>query len=249
MRRRRTKYTWFPNVGTAPANSPVDDDYSGRSIGLANIPLTGQTATGIAELTFDVPHENVAVITADDPLSEFIGNDYILKRIVGKIFVSRSNEDDNGGTGIGVAAASGVLVGAGFFVARAAPSPNQTLPIGGLNQADLAANFNTLSSDCIREPWLWRRTWILGPGKPNGVLDTLGKSFPRTNAEYGSVADGPHIDSKVARRVTQDDRLFFALNAKLAPGDIGKTETVSVSAYLDYRILGALRKAKGKSSF
>lgn len=66
--------------------------------------------------------------------------------------------------------------------------------------------------------------------------------------------DGPHIESKSGRFIGEDERLFFGINAMpLADGGAGfeprKLDTnVAVDYLLDFRLVGALRKASNRHS-
>lgn len=266
MRRRRTRGTWFPSLGTA-SGDVEGFNISGRRFGfdLAN---DGGCTVVISPVTFDQPVEGE--LGTDAHISDILGQEYVLQRIVGKFFINRLQafKEDIGG----LQADSGiaVLAGAGFFVARAQDidTGDAEQPIGSNTPAERNDNYNPLDVDCIREPWIWRRTWILGsalqadsfaagqPGAPFASSTQMsgtriGAFFPASSALYQSVADGPHIDSKVKRRVRQDERLFFVVAAALYPPADRALEntTTSITAYLDYRMFGSLRKAQNKSSF
>lgn len=227
--RRRAKYTWFPNIGFQ--GDELRHDFAGFPFSF-NCPLaTGETGSvAIFDLIPDTP--DLEPSTTADNLVDFIGNEYILKRIVGKCFIWGASSAPTGPTDI--------VVSAGFFVSRFAADAPQ-LPIGATGAA-AEIQYAPLNNNCIREPWIWRRTWkIQNPGipVPTGILGTF---------NGGSVSDGPHIDAKSARRIRSDERIFFAVQA----GNISAADAASgyqLDGFLDYRILGALRKAKNRSAF
>ena len=228
-RRRRARYTWFPNIGFQGEN-PVDD-FNGFPFTLT-VPTATETlgSVSIFDLIPDFTQEEPT--TTDNNLSDFIGNEYILKRIVGKLFASAAESNAAGATDI--------ILGAGFFVARADEIAPQT-PIGSSGGTDAILNYGPLNNHTIRHPWIWRRVWKLqNPASPiqTGLITTMAG---------GSVMDGPHIDAKSARRVRQDERLFFAIQAGNAGA--GASQELTLGGYLDYRVLGALRKAKNRSAF
>lgn len=258
MRRtkRRARYTWLPTLGTAgPAET--DDNSSGRAFTLT-IPQDTSSNVIISAITFDEPLEGDDAVTGT-PLGTILGNEYFLKRIVGKLFLAVSGQRQTNNDPSTVISA---LVGAGFFVARANDtSQGAGSPIGSATLSERQENYSPLSEDAIREPWIWRRTWILG--NPNFAdreravaaanQSSLGLPFskaPSTNMEYGSVLDGPHIDAKTARRIKQDERLWFVIAGRSTPGLTAPvTDSLDVQGYLDFRLLGALRKARQGSAF
>lgn len=269
-KRRRTRGTWFPTIGT---NIPPDDEenIAGREFQI-NMPIDGTQSTLITQLTFDEPRGSDDDVAADTSLADILGSEYVLQRIVGKLYVNRAVQLTL--TGAATSFADGreadnqpaVLLGAGFFVARAndpSSGGGVNTPIGSASNDERRDNYGPLEADTIREPWIWRRTWILGalgsrPKNP-GVFTDVGYSgatqsatvaYPPSSCAYGSVADGPHIDSRVKRRVRQDERLWFAVSACTFPaGTPCESGFLAVQGYLDYRIFGSLRKARNSSAF
>lgn len=242
MRRRKTKYTWLPTLGTV-GDATENDDSSGLQFSVTTA-LSGDSSVLISAVTFDEPRDadNTSLGT---PMDDFLGSEYILKRIVGKVFA--------GVTQVGAdAQPPAVLFGAGFFVARAADSAqstNQLQPIGSQSLSERQENYSPLSVDAIRAPWIWRRTWILSNNLATPIQGNF-TSFPPTTAQYGSVMDGPHIDAKTGRRIGRDDRLWFVVAARNFPLDLGTQDSGTlVLGYLDYRLLGRMARAKNKSVF
>lgn len=264
MRRtkRRARYTWLPTVGTAsPAGPESDDNSSGRSFSL-DIPADGSSNVLISTLTFDEPQEGDKLLQSTSPLGTILGNEYFLKRIVGKIFIMHQGGVNSAAGDPSLPAAA--LVGVGFFVARANDeSQGADSPIGSASLSERQENYSPLSEDAIREPWIWRRTWVLGNPLMRANREGLafsgvaaqettfeGVFFPPTTAAYGSVADGPHIDAKTARRIKQDERLFFVVATRIwDQSPIPVNNTGLLRGYLDFRLLGALRKARQGSAF
>lgn len=254
-RRRRRRGTWFPNLGTAnKEGGELGDDSAGVWAEL--IPGGGGSSNVfITDLTFD--HFVDEGATAEGPagrsLADFQGSEYLLQRIVGKLFVGLDQINSGGAT-------AGVLVTSAFFVAREdehTPSafPN---PIGAATLLDLVNNYGPDNTGHITEPWIWRRQWILGnaltPGGP-GSNQAAPKVFPPTNAGYGSVMDGPHVDAKTKRHVHREDRLWFitavrSLSLNWAdPFNPDVAVEAHVKLHLDYRLFGTLLKAKNTGTF
>lgn len=259
MRRRRRRGTWFPNIGSQIGESL--ENYQGRQFNIA--PANGGgIVTGILPLTFDTPFEGDRVSTGVDSLSDLIGGEYTLLRIVGKLFARYTNESLAAANPTGQAC----YLTCGFFVARAndeAVGGGEDTPIGSATEAERRDNYSPLEVDTVREPWIWRRSWILGlqgrqPGFSNAVVPFQAvtnpdlASWPSTTVAYGSVHDGGHIDSRVKRRIGNDDRLWFGISAANFPFGTTTTGGVNqtlITGALDYRIFGSLRKARGKSAF
>lgn len=263
-RRRRTRGTWFPTIGTFIAD---EDSTSGKQFVLAAL-TTGAINTIIAPVTLDRPREGDDV--EDDSLADIIGSEYILQRIVGKLHAYRTVDLAPGSAAHAWDNAPAVLLGCRFFVARANDNSSgggEDTPIGSASATERNDNYSPLEADTVREPWIWRRTWILGchgnnvspqvdgqfyggatdsPAQPQGAF-----AFPPSTALYGSVMDGPHIDSKVKRRIRQDDRLWFAVSTCMWPINtaINTERNIGVRGFLDYRLFGSLRKARNTSAF
>lgn len=243
MRKRRQRLTWFPTLGTnwLAGASELAGNYFEITVNPAGQQL------GVFPVTFDSP-QSEATGTKDTPLNSIVGSEYILKRIVGKVHlgiktISAQDQFDS------------MLIAAGFFVARAADDvggSESDYPLGyagstGLERND---NFSPLSKRTIREPWIWRRTWILGlNGTTQTPAGTGTAAWPLSNAFYGGLGDGPHIDAKSARRVGNDDRLFFAVSAMPFPPVTDYAGDMILQGYLDIRLLGSLVKAHNKSTF
>lgn len=264
MRRRRNRGTWFPNIGQAIDNDLFPNEHvAGRTFGI--VLDSHRIETVILPLTFDVPFEGDSVTPDVYNLADILGSEYVLQRIVGKCYMSRlSTIASNGRDGN-----PAILCAAGFFVARAGDThtaSGENQPIGSTTEAEKRENYSPLETDTIREPWIWRRTWILG-NSGAGVVNNpqLGGTstnapadlaevgnYPSSTAHFGSVMDGPHIDSRVKRRISQDDRLWFAVSVTtwpLASPLVFLGNTLLLNGYLDYRIFGSLRKAKNSSAF
>lgn len=276
MRRRRRKYTWFPNLGT---DIPGDAEWSGRA-GFIGIRQDGALNTLVFPLTVDDPEEQPAPGTPGE-LVKVIGNEYVIERIVGKLHAAfipftAATAGTNpfglfgGANGTGQPAAARLT--AGLFVARAESdlTGGPDLPIGAQTPDQLNLQYSPMNVQVIREPWMWRRTWVLR----NGLFDILtattavsvggsaaitppatafdGAQFPSSTTGYGSLGDGAHVDVKSVRRVGQDDRLWLALSTVVYPlGSVRDPEIAAsnIRFEFDYRILGALRRPRQRGVF
>lgn len=258
-KRRRRRGTWFPNVGTSGPGENADDDDAGRWLDLP-VNNDGTSNTVIFDLTFDSPIEDEAIPVGPNArsLADIIGSEYILRRIVGKCFVAQAQDPTIGSQ-------FATVVTAGFFVARAEDSSSEAAgnaqPIGTETALETRENYSPAAVSTVREPWIWRRRWILGnyvQAVTSGVRREGALQFPPSNALFhaGGVMDGPHIDAHTIRRVSQDDRLWFSISARALGGNFSDPFSVditgaplNIAVHLDYRLFGSLMKAKQKGSF
>jgi len=231
VRRRRTRYTWFPVLGT---------DFEDPDRTLAGFPFNigAPTTEGLGPV-FLTPliadNQQEIATTNNDNLVDFVGSDYFLKRIVGKIYAFASGNAGSPPT---------VNFGAGIFIARKDSTNNDT-PLGSSAGTEADVNFGVLDAANMREPWIWRRTWQLRVG--GATADFAGGGLQSTY-QAGSVLDGPHVDARTARRVRNDERLWLSLQAATVLID-GATDPANIDGWVDLRFLGALRKSKNRSAF
>lgn len=278
MRKRRTrKYTWFPVRGTGNPGDPNGTDEFNGLFGSLNIAPNGITSAVIVPLIPDVPMEgNEIDPNAPGQLIQSLGQEYFIERIVGKAFIGVSTPVDDAGPPA-VTFSKTFLVGVGIFVARAADrnaGGGPDIPIGAASLAEVVENYSPLSTDAIREPWMFRRTWVLHSGRlagspnvpqgpfsphPVGATATIqSQPAPQTNIGYGSALDGPHFDIKSVRKVGNDERLWLVFAARNLDTLIASIEQTTlptavtnnaVSGYFDYRVLGRLARARNRSNF
>lgn len=195
-------------------------------------------------LTFDVSEDAVSAQADPDKrsLRDIVqGNEWRLRRLVGKAFISTF-----GGVQ-GSTAFPAIDVALGFIVSR---TFDDGAPATDFNEV------NPLSQDSMEDPWFWRRRWLLHPLGEYGnralqnqtTLDTTNDprwwGFPTSNVSYGSVADGPHIDAKTARVIHRSERLYGVLACRrYYAGGAVPLNDVGVRLLLDYRMVGSLRGA------
>lgn len=258
-KRRRRRGTWFPTIGTQ-RQVPEDDPFGLTFRRMVLTIPTGDTG-------FDTPVVGVIPITLDEPqrpdeqssdthgIADFIGNEYIVSRIVGQCFASRTQ----------IFAASGssnawpaIYLTCAFFVARAADGSSivasDAVPVG-FTAGEGVRLYSCQATDNIREPWMWRRSWLLGQGGARvqetrdqvdfilGAWDT----YPANNTLYPNMSDH-RVDIKSKRRVAQDERLWFAASATPTVNTEGN-QNVTVEIALDLRIFGNIVKARNHGSF
>jgi len=249
VRRKRQKYTWMPTLGGVSDNggeTPYFTSFFGDKV-VANVAYQGPTDLYVTPVVPDYtlfPTNAAAAATSDTTLADFTqGQDWLLKRIVGRLNIGVTLFDVDPAS----STPSFVMVGAGFFVSRA-DDVSQDVPDGSNYEID------PLASNNIRQPWIWRRTWLLRNGLANP-----GNDIPTAPVDNGEMpgALGPIIDSKIARRIRREERLWFVINAyggdtyAVSHKNGGGTyaNPAEVQFNLDYRILGQTRRSTNKSTF
>lgn len=183
-------------------------------------------------LVIDRAEDALALTTS---LADVGSSGYRLRRVVGKIWVAATPVV--GDTPVAVAVTAGIIVRA-----------------TGDNPASLAfltGNADTLSPGQIvntEDPWVWRRSWLLGNQLATGAPGTP-IPFPPLGfaGQYGGVADGPHVDQKTARIVGSEQRLFLNVSATvIVPGDNPQAQgELNIFILTDLRVLGSLRTTTG----
>lgn len=261
-KRRKAKYTWLPTEAISGETLGTTQGFIlDLATGVYELPRTG-----VLPLVLDTPNTDLTV-DPNDPrsLSDYIGSEYYLKRIVGKLHVQLTSSDESGN--IDLSNMSPVWVKAGIYIARSGDAGNVNVPTGWSD--NFFDSFSPLSWRSQREPWIFQRSWVLGWGghmlgipfaaaQDWGPTDAFARNvqrltaYPSTNQAYNSVLDGPHIDIKTSRRIKTDERLFIGASAQwLPPGSIptGSTQLTQVEFTYDFRVLGALRRARQSGSF
>lgn len=227
--RRKTKprVAWLPhdNTNTIQFSAPHTAGSSNVLefvIGASGVAL-GNSVTGVVPVIIDQPQVANQGTTS---LSDLENSGYRLRRLVGKCFVAVAQNDQQGG-GPGL-----LLCAAAFIILRCDLQGN---PLAStLEQYDL---FDIQNDD---SPWIWRREWILQDGGATLLTD-----FPHTNVEYGSMADGPHIDQKTARVIMSDERLFLVASVMNLSSEQQVGGTTNVIYTVTTRALGSMKTTLG----
>lgn len=271
-KRRRTKFTWLPGDGTTVTAGAIQQDVVAFSLqvnlgtGTDSALSSGLVSNVIAD--FNPPED-----TGQTSMADSLGSEYLLKRIVGKVFVEAFQEGIVGqATTFTLGEQNSAIVSCGFFVApysydTATRAPNIGQPIGIEGDPHITP-YNPNLVQVIREPWIWRRSWLLTPGGSLGAWDYPGAqhqstiaadfalgagTFPSNNTGFPGVLDGPHVDAKTARRIRKHERLWFAMQGTLMPEgstvDPDKWSAFRIRSVVDVRCLGMTRKAHNRSSF
>lgn len=130
------------------------------------------------------------------------------------------------------------VMGLAFMIARVDESGGA--PLRPTDQ------YSPLRLDNIQDPFIWRRTWVLTNDFALLNLGIAAQSvwnFPRSNADYGSVMDGPHIDARTARAVKDEERLIAIISATNIGGSVDTSGEVRWT--LDWRLLASALRSAG----
>jgi len=245
FRRRKPRVLWLPVVGNDVSSLPEEENWVNGPGGTLTVPQDGSIIFDATPCTFDYSDApSTEQGTFERSLQDLTsGNNYRLRRIVGKIHAAHTPQSNNNTN------FPPLEVAAGFMVNRTDDSGN-LINAGGFGNEQAAS---PLAQDASQDPWIWRRKWILSSDLGQYNWATLGEAislaserygFPSTTAGYGSVADGPHIDQKTARVISNQERLFFWIAARVATVYAG-TETELLRYWLDIRLLASLRTNQG----
>lgn len=237
-RTRRPAVVWLPlsNVSRIqlPAAATDGTASSGFQLGVA-VPSGGPPGVQTIPIAKDEP-QNIAA--NGQTLSDLEGSAYRLRRIVGKVYIQPAQI-----AAVTAQESTSFIVVAGIIVLRVDTAGNI-----------LSGNNNTYdpgSLDSTRDPWVWRRSWLLSNVVGIGALNTAAPDsrpliFPESNiqAYAGGVMDGPHVDAKTARVISDEERLFFTVSAVGLDGETQGLQTV-LAVFGEFRVLASMRKSSG----
>lgn len=244
--KRRKKYTWLPTLGGQDnaGDNFYDTNYFASEIEVNTSTQALSNGGNDIYVTPLVPDKTFFGLTADESeatmrdLTE--GQDWLLKRIVGNLCIAVGQVVPD----MGQTTPKIFKIAAGFFVASGITDiPNTPW-----------TEWDPLSTKNVRQPWIWRRNWCLMNGLSEPSQSTPGPILEVNNQQNDGGTNGQTLDSKVARRIRREERLFFVLQA-YGYDDLGGRQPSSYSTpgvvqfNLDYRVLGAMRRSNNKSVF
>lgn len=244
-RRRKTRVTWLPNTGTPYSGTFTPGEQScfieqniGFALGGGNdptleIPLVLDNQNNILAAGSMLQYQQ-------QTLAEDISYGYRLRRIVGEMFVGVSIPSG----GDPAASPPAVVVGAGLMVRRVDEQNNSVVA---------GEQLTPLAISQVTDPWIWRRTWLLGvggsaPGTNPGdaAMRALMASLPQFNfLSAQSSLSGTHVDAKTARRISREERLFLDFSVRSVGGELASVANLSFYCLFDYRVLGTVIPASG----
>jgi len=241
-RKRGSGGVWLPTLGTnwiTGEENYVESGFSFRTDDVSNVRSDGPTVKYFpVTKDFTVEPETFFGLQTQTLRDEVQGNAWLLKRIVGRLNLECEQSDTSLTDDWPF-----LQVAAGFFVSRAA-DVDQSFPDLGDEEIDVMGVNN------IADPWIWRRTWLLANPASLGALND---ATPTSNSRYNGDLGGPVIDSKVARRIEREHRLWFAISTMGWNGsDIQVPDSGAqprVKGWLDIRLFGRMTSGRRTGSF
>lgn len=268
MRRRfrRNRGIWLPGIGREPEDTTPTTALS-TSVALSDSGDYLNGITGAIPVLLDTPRQR-GDVNRDAAIGDILTNEYFLQRIVGKIYVDVKVDSPTWPDGESFFAdpnyiRANVIVYVGFCIARA-DDQNSEQPLG-ITSSD-GWNYQVDNPDNTRQPWIWRRSWVLQPlwlydyfrrgvDTGNGANNTWPAMAraPSSNYELGfPLQEGPHIDCKTKRRVRQEDRLWMITTVRSFPAATALPTSnffTEVNIQTDLRFFGGLRRARNNGQY
>lgn len=237
-RRNKPKVVWIPVT-----NANSIDALNRSTIQQGALVVDHQTNGNFETLELPCVLDGIqsSPLDATSTLSDIENSGYRLRRIVGEIFIlcAQSSTD---------LVEALFVVTAGFIIRRTNQAGASLAAQGAASEVSLDDIENNM------DPWIWRRSWIIGnhgaegTAAPNQASDlrmaTLAPhdNFSRGN---GSLYTGPHVDQKTARIVGPEERLFLDVTATVVSEDDGPDTTTAFEVLTNLRVLGSMRTQLG----
>lgn len=257
-RRRKPRLSWMPIRGTP---FTVDQDTTSTTLVTFNLPVTKSILFTEFPITFDFGQEATQVQALAPPvvggftLADMVSSGWRLRRIVGGVYAAFT-PTGSGALDVPVDQPAGAAFTVGFMVRNV----DQTGSPSALQYVDV------LNADDASDPWIWRRTWILGQGermsrsaipasalqdtRPVGGAISDGNAgfakFPWTNAEYGDIRSGTHVDAKTNRIIGPEQSLFIHFATKGLAIQTANAVDGNIVGVYDLRLLGSLHRATNR---
>lgn len=253
-RRRKPRVVWLPQTNANSIGGGTEENTTVFQLKSITVPATSVTGASVTDEIPLVLDAQVSFADTGASLSDIENSGYRLRRIVGKIWAQVAQTDPGGDEANLSKGPVSVIVTAGLIVRRTRTSTGASLA-AALGQISPATIENT------GDPWIWRRSWILGNNFINGNYADLtegGSTFARVTQDpyppnnwitgWGGNADGPHVDQKTARIVSSEERLFLSLSTTVLQesGNPPSDNVGITTAFItDLRVLGSLRTTSG----
>lgn len=246
-RRRRPAVAWLPTQRIQQGEAPNSVDAAGVQ-GTLVIDDTGFVGYDAFPLTFDTSKDpawfdpDVDPLVAQPTLKDYVaGNEYRLRRIVGKAFLHASGDELDDPPEFDALVDCAV----GFIVCKTDDDGSPNTNFGEVNP---------LAAASMNDPWIWRRRWVLNPYGTSRAVDPNSNNrdifwtagYPNSTAGYGSAVDGPHIDQKTARVISSQERLYCVIAARsLNQAEVNETVASDLHYNVTVRLLASLRTNMG----
>lgn len=233
MRRRsKPRVVWLPIVNTNSIDAANRSTI--QNFGLL-IPTVTPGVTASTEEPVIMDGIQSGPLQATSSLADVENSGYRLRRIVGDIWVECFDSEEQ-------TTNAAVVVTAGLIIRRVSSETGTSLAeLGG------AAFISCDDIENGMDPWIWRRSWLLGwNGVTTGAtqLDTRHFNRPPESNVRGSLYNGSHVDQKTARIVGPEERLMLDLTATVhRQGPADSEELVVCTTNL--RVLASMRTSSG----
>jgi len=158
FRRRKPAVAWLPHVQHNAQAPQVGWWISSFTVAAAQNTI----GTSIFTMLPDYPAEAIRQAGDLPSLADFEGSAYRLRRIVGKLFIGL----DQTITQAPDSRPKNALIGAGFIILKV--DENTGAPIN-----PTANSYSPLDNNNLRDPWIWRRTWMLTNDFSNNLTERL----------------------------------------------------------------------------
>jgi len=248
-RTKRPAVVWLPmdlsnRLGQAADTDASDGNQNGFGIIGLDVPgfdeTTGNNGNTLCiPVVLDKPKGIANTLNTESSLSDITGSAYRLRRIVGKIYVETFQVDP------ATDEPTAFIITAGFIILRVDENGVPTQDAGGGN----SDSYNPVSLSSTADPWIWRRSWRVS----NNFVNLSGNpplvtTAPSNTFQYsGGNLDGPHVDAKTARVVSDEERLFLVVNGFALDGDGAQSPTAVARVVIitDLRVLASMRRMSG----
>lgn len=213
--RRGSRGIWFPVIGNTFTQLSISENGSALT-----------TADDTFRLLYGDTGYPINNITGfGTTLADYTTTAFLTKRIVGTCHAAIAQGADSD--------VVNALVGVGIYVDR--------VDQAGVPQNALA--WNPFDEGGKQKRWLWQRHWIL-TNSANGPIDQT-TDFPHSNAEYGDIRSGPHVDCKAKARVSYEEGLFITCWARAVEwiNGVEDPDNTDILIWFNLRMFGTIIRA------
>lgn len=235
MRRKRAGGIWLPPSPYDRLAMPADTAITNVqqvAIGGAEMPTPANgpaTSTNLVlPLIGDFNQEAIAGVAQDGPTMADMTYGYSLKRIVGNLFIGCTQNVPVTDSG------SSWVVTAGIMVRR-------TQDTGA--PAVLDTFVDTYAA--WRDPWVFRRSWIIQNKQALAVYHVDRAQWPVTNVDYNNALCNHRVDQKTRRTVKSEERLFLSVTVTALDGLAGLASETVFDIIWDLRFFGRVFQSAG----
>lgn len=236
-RRRKNRATWLPIIPTqygGEGEAGLVTWYETTLSFPSGTRNPGDTAVTAFPLTYDDSFEQEAITSEASLRDRVEGQDYVLDRIVGQVWMQQGFSQSSIRSWIG-------CIAFGVF-----PSASN----GGI--ALDPVEYHPLLAGNAAQPWIWRRTWRCdSPGFWGLPRNPPLGAFPVGSAGYSGIREGGFVDTKGSRRrIRKEHRLFIVAAAGILGETAESPQDPNVIQFgYDLRLIGGMRRAHNVSSF